>query len=307
MLKKRALRRVEDRRRKQLRATTGTIGLHLGYDNNVNFDSDRRGDLYCEQYVSIAWVPTFSDYYGAQLGTWYYSDWYFDNRDTTITDNAFNASLKWYPRGNPSLELQPGLERSYAYYPFNTTSTFVEDRAFLKFAHRFWRRWSQDGRYEYAFKEYDTKGTRRSDQTYIPGMVLEKTRQSFYYDLGFPFGKNNLKIKQRVYKETSNDDYLEFFDVNSYKVTAEIGRGITKKLYGKLSHAYERKNYTDRTVTVSQMAQYDDVHTRKLNLYYSLKKGWTLSYTLTHRKSNSNNAIYDYDSLSHLAGLYISF
>ena len=138
-------------------------------------------------------------------------------------------------------------------------------------------------------------------------MALEKSRHEFQYSLGFPIGKNNIKIKPKVYRETSNDAYIDYYDLYSYKIEGEIGRSLTKKLYAKISNAYERKNYWHRTVSGFNVAEYDDVYTQKLNLYYTLKKGWTLSYTLTHKKSDSNYAVYDYDSLSHKAGIYISF
>jgi hypothetical protein len=311
LLKRRALRKAEKERRKQLWTTKGTIGMHIGYNNNVNTNSDRRGDFYNEQYFSFSWTPTFSDYLAAEIGTWYFTDWYFDNRDTTLVDNAFNASLKWYPLGDPNLEFQPGVERSYAYYPYSDTSTYVEDKAFVKFKHRFWKRWTQDGKYEYSFKEYDTKNPRTEENStaYIYGMVLEKSRHTAEYNLALPaILKNNLKIKQKAYMESSNDKYRnDYYDVYSYKLTGECGRSLAKKLYSKVSSAFERKNYKSRTVAGANLAQYDDVYTHKAMFYYTLKKGWTLSYTVTYTKTDSNYVVYDYDSLSHVAGIYISF
>ena len=309
MLKKRALRKVEEERRKQFWAFKGTIGLHMAYDNNVNTDSERRGDSYLEQYFSYSWVPTFNDYFGAEVGTWYFSDWYFDTADTTIIDNAFNASLKIYPKGSPDLEWQPGIERVYAYYPSAEDSSYVEDKAFFKFKGRFWKKWSQGGKYEFSFKEYDTKHPRlNTSSSYIMGNALEKKRHTLEYYVGFPAGKNNLKVKGKAYKETSNDAYIDYYDVYSYKGEAELGRSLTKKLYMKLSSAYERKNFCQRSTIASYFkAQYDDVYTQKLNFYYTIKKGWTLSYTLTYKKSDSSNATYDYDTMSHKAGIYISF
>ncbi len=312
MLKQRALRKMEEKQREQLRATKGTVGLHIGYDKNANTNSDRRGDLYFEQYFSFAWVPTFNDYFGAEIGPWHYADIYFDNQDTTILDAAFKVILKYFPTGKPYFELQPGWERQYVHYPDAGTSSYTEDKLFLKFKHRFWKRWSHDGKYEYSFKEYDKKRPRTNTSTdFISGMVVEKNRHAFEYNLGFPLlGKNNAKIKQKFYTETSNDNYREYYDLYSYKVTGELGRSLTKKLYAKASSAYERKNYCKRRVgspaSYAEM-EYDDVYTQKLYFYYTLKKDWTLSYTFTHKKSDSNYAVYDYDQVSHLAGLYVSF
>jgi len=308
MLKKRALRKVESERKKQLWETKGTIGLHIAYDNNVNTGAARQGDMYFEQYFSFDWVPTFSDYLSAEIGTWYFGDFYFDNKDTTLFDNAFKASLKYYPRGDPTLELQPGVERAYAYYIKAEDSSYVEDKAFLKFKHKFWKRWSQDGKYEFSFKEYGTKAPRVATTTdYITSMALEKKRHTAEYNLGFPVGKNNLKIKQKIYRETSNDSYADYYDVTSYKVTGEVGRSLVKKLYSKLSVSFERKNYDERPVTLYNVAEFDDVYTQKVDFYYTLKKGWTLSATITHKKSDSNYAIYDYDGMSYKTGVYISF
>lgn len=309
MLKKRALRTVEEERKKQFWAFKGTIGLHAAYDNNVNTNAERRGDSYLEQYFSYSWVPTFNDHLAAEVGTWYFGDWYFDTADTTIVDNAFNASLKIFPTGSPDLEWQPGVERAYAYYPFSEDSTTIEDKVFLKFKGRFWKGWSQGGKYEFSYKEYDTKHPRLSTSTnYIMGNVLEKKRHTIEYYIGFPVGKNNCKIKGKAYKERSNDAYIDYYDVNSTKATAELGRSLTKKLYMKLSSAFERKNYCERSLAATNnAAEYDDVFTQKVDLYYTLKKGWTLSYTFTHKKSDTNYPVSDYNSMSHKAGIYISF
>lgn len=312
MLKQRAMRKVEEERRKQLLTTKGTIGLHIGRDNNVNTDTVRRGDFYLEQYFSFSWVPAFSDYLGAEVGTWYYSDWYFSNKDTTIIDHALNSSLKLYPWGNPNLELQPGCEKVFAYYPYAETSTYDENKLFLKFKHRFWNKWTQDGKYEYSFKEYDKKHPRlgASGAAYPTqiGMALEKIRHTVEYNFAFPFLSNsNFKIKQAAYNETSNEAYMDYYHVYSYKLTGELGRSLTKKLYAKLSTAFERKNYYERTVPVYNVGGYEDIYTHKGMLYYTLKKNWTLSYTLTAKKSDSNYSIYDYDTMSHVAGIYISF
>lgn len=311
LLKQRALRKQETARREQLRATKGTLGLHFAYDNNVNTDSDRLGDIYFEQYFAYNWVPTFNDYLAAEIGPWYYSDIYMDSCDLTILDYAFKAILKYFPTGKPYLELQPGIERQWIHYPETENSSYIEDKAFFKFKHRFWQRWSQEGKYEYAFKEYDKKGARETTSTsYLAGMVLEKSKHSLEYNLGFPWGKNNCKIKQKAYQEASNDHYRDYYDVYSYKVTAELGRSLNKKLYAKASGSYERKNYSHRTVIAPSsyaVAEYDDVYTQQLDFYYTLKKDWTLSYTLKHKRSDSNYPIYDYDKVSHKTGVYISF
>lgn len=202
MLKLKALRSVESEKKKQLWATKGTIGLHIAYDNNVNTGATRDGDTYFEQYFAFDWVPTFSDYLSAEVGTWYFGDFYFENRDTTLFDNAFKASLKYYPRGDPTIELQPGIERAYAYYIKAEDSSYVEDKVFLKFKHKFWKSWSQDGKYEYSIKEYDTKMPRVATTTdYVSGMALEKRKHEAEYNFGFPVGKNNLKIKQKIYRD----------------------------------------------------------------------------------------------------------
>lgn len=308
LLKQKALRKVEGERKKQFLKTKGTLGLHIAYDNNINTDSQRRGDFYLEQYFAYNWVPTFSDYFGAEIGTWYFSDFYFENGDTTLLDNAFNAMLLYYPWGNPNLELKPGIETAFAYYPFEEKSTYREDKAFLKWKHRFWNKWSHDGKYEYSFKEYDVKESRNAAAAYITAHVLEKIKQTVEYNFAFPaVWGNSLKIKQTAYKETSNDAYQDYYDLYSYKVTAEVGRSLTKKLYAKVSTAFERKNYWQRIVSDYQVAEYDDVYTHKLDMYYTLKKDWTLSYSLQFKKSDSNYAIYDYDSYYHKAGIYISF
>jgi hypothetical protein len=237
------------------------------------------------------------------------ADNHTDDQDVTFKITASQASLKWYPTGKDNLLIQPGFEWSDTHYPNDATLATKENKLSLNAKHKFWENWSQELNYEdYWINSNNNKLTRDGEGNDRIDIALEKRRHSIEYDLDFPFlYDTKLKLKQKGAIQTSNDAYIDYYDYNSTKTTAELARTITEKLYAKASFSYEQKDYTKRTVSAHQVAQEDTTYIQKVTLFYFLDEDWLVNYTFTNTKVDSNSTLHDYEKMTHLLGVYYSF
>ena len=293
----------------QLKQFEGTIGIHYGYDNNVNADAAFEGGLFLRNYFSYNWVPTLNRYLKAELGTWHLADNHTDDKDITFRIAAGQTNLKWYPTGDKDFLIQPGFEWSDTHYPNDATLATKENKLFINARHGFWGNWSQELNYEDSrINSNNNKLARDGEENDRINAALKKHKHSIEYGLNLPFLYNSkLKVKQKGALQTSNDSYLDYYDYNGHKSTVEIGRTLTQKLYAKAAFSYEKKNYTERTVTEHDLAQEDSIYTQKVSLFYFFNENWLASYIFSNSKVDSNSPVYDYEKMTHLLGVYYTF
>jgi len=298
-----------DKQRMSFNIFEGTLGLHYGYDNNVNADKAFKGGLFVRNYFSLDWLPSFNQYFNGNLGIWHLADNHLDYQDVTFKITAAKSSLKWHPLGNEKLVIEPGFEFINTYYPNNPTLSTNENRLFVNSKHKFWKNWSQELKFQdLRTSNNDNRLARDGAGDDKPGVDLEKHKQSIEYNLGFPLPfKATFKLKNKATLQSSNDAFTDFYDYNSYKIRGELGRKLTKKLYAKANISYEQKDYTQRTVDAHQVAQEDRTYTQKFTLFYFWAEDWLVNYTWTRTKVDSNDPLFDYDKMTHLVGLYYSF
>jgi len=317
-LKKEAIRRAKQKelakkdkedKKYNFKEFDGTVGIHYGYDNNVNADVSFEGGLFVRNYMALNWLPSLNKFIAGNVGIWYLRDNYVDDQDVTFQMSAGNASFQWNPFGNNTLEIKPGYEWIDTHYPNNESLATKENKLFLNTKYTFWNNWYQELNYENLRTHYNNNRLARDGNgDNLIDSHLRKRRHSIEHILKFPFFYNSsFKLKQNGQKQTSNDAFTDFYDYYSYKVTTEIGKSLTDKIYGKASLSYEQKDYSQRTVSDIEVAQEDKTYQQKMTLFYFLNNDWLMNYTWTRTKVDSNSSIYDYEKMTHLIGAYYSF
>jgi len=318
LLKKEAVRRAEikaiakgklEKSKLQLKKFEVSIGTHFGYDDNINADAAFEGGQFVRNYFAFNWLPSLNEYLEAQLGTWYLSDNYTEDSDLTFKMTAGQTNLIWHPLGNDTLTFQPGFEWTDTHYPDNESVSTKERKLFFNTKHKFWGKWFQELNFEETRIDYnDNRLSRNGAGTRQQEIPLKKRRYSVEYIISFPFiYDTTFKLKQKGRRQTSNDAFTDFYDYYTYKVTGELRRSITKKLYAKTALSYEQKDYSTRTVTDHQIAQEDRTYQQKITFFYFLNADWLINYTWTRTKVDSNSTVYDYEKMTHLLGAYYSF
>lgn len=313
LLKEEAIRRAELKALAKVpsrfKRFEGSAAVHYGYDSNINADTAFEGGQFVRNYFTFNWLPSLNEYLEAELGAWYLADNYTEDSDFTFRMATGQTSLKWHPMGNNTLTFQPGFEWTDTHYPDDESSSTKENRFFLDTKHKFWKGWSQELNFEEIRTSYtDNQLSRDGEGNRLQDAPLKKRKYSVEYILGFPsVYKTSFKLKQKGRRQTSNDAFTDFYDYYTYKVTGELGRSLTEKLYAKTALSYEQKNYSTRTVPDHQVAQEDQTYKQKVTFFYFLNTDWLINYTWTRTKVDSNSAIYDYERTSHLFGAYYSF
>jgi chemotaxis protein histidine kinase CheA len=308
-IKKIDLKEKEKKKRTRWTTVDGTFGAHYVYNSNVNTDKADEGDNILRNYLSLDWKPEFVvNRIVGDLGFWYYGDRYFEQTDSSFRIVALNPSIQFTPWKNRAIVLQPGIEWSSTHYPNNPSSSQEEIKLYHTLRHTFWKNWSQELRYSTTWGTSDPEQNARDGSgTDIPDVKLEKTKYTVDYDFSIPAGKNKFKIKQQVYRETSNDAFTDYYHAWAYKVTGEIGRSITEKIYGKYSYSYQMKNYDERPSADVDAAQEDTTYTNKVTLYYFLNSDWLFDYNFTFTRADSNATSYDYSKFENTVGFYYNF
>jgi len=277
-----------------------------GFETNPLNDALEKGDYFNEESFSINWVPTFSEQWGADIGYRVTHQNYFEQTDLSTLDQALTGSLKYYPWEDGKLLLQPGAEFEWLYYPKDDLSTYEDTKAFLKFKHYAGEKWNWGGKYEYSYKIYEAKRTRdEAKNTLQPARADYRNTAELY--ITRYIDKYSVKLRGKAYRNNSNDAYQKFYDYDAYRGYVTLSRSFLEedKLYLSFTPNYERKNYHRRDAEGT--ARHDDIVEYKLDLYYTLKKYWTLTYNYAHKASNSNAAGGEYTNITNKVGLMVDF
>jgi hypothetical protein len=306
LLKERAKLKLADKRKELLRKKRISASLLTGFENNPLNDSSTKGDYFVEEDFSINWQPTFNRSLGVDVGYWLVNQEYVEQTDLSSFDQGVNATLKWYPFESGRLRLEPGAEYEWLYYREDENSSYEDLKYFLKFKHYIGQEWNYGGKYEHSFKVYDKKQARDSSKTGL-GFNREDNRHTGELYITRYLGKYTIKIKGKFYRNTSNDNYQEYYDYDSGKGYLTLSRTFLKddKLYISFAPSFERKNYHHRVAV--DTARHDDIREYKLSANYSLNKNISLSYTFSHKEVDSNYTSGEYHNVTNKIGASVDF
>ena len=307
MLKERALLRVKEKRRQRLLKTRLSASVIYGFEGNVTQASDTKGDHYQEEDFSMYWQPTFNKYLGLDTGYWLVNQSYFEQTDSSSLDHAFNFTVKLTPFENGKLKFSLGGEFEQLWYPLSKESSYTSPKHFLKFTHYIGKKWNYGGGYEYSEKAYDAKMARNQEKAASTDIVREDTRHTVDFFVTRYLGKWTLQVKGKAYVNFSNDHYQDYYDFESWRPSLSIARSFLEddKLYVSFSPSYERKNYHERKAVDN--TRYDDVYTYKTSIYYTLKKPWSLNFSNTYKKQDTNLDTSRYKNITNTIGLTADF
>ena len=306
ILKERAQLKLKEKRKELLRRKRISASTYISFENNPLNDSSTKGDYSVEQDFSINWQPAFNKTFGADIGYWLVDQEYFEQTDLSSLDHAVNATMKYTPFEKSRLRLEPGVEYEWLYYARDENSSYEDFKYFLKFKNYIGQEWNYGGKYEHSFKVYDKKRARDANKTNL-GLNREDNRHTIELYVTKYIGKYSIKLREKLYRNTSNDAYQEYYDYDSSKTYLTLSGSFLKddKLYISLTPSFERKNYHHRVAV--DRARYDDVREYKLSAYYSLNKNITLSYAFSHKQVDSNYTIGEYHNVTNKIGMTFDF
>jgi len=308
-LRERAELKLKERRLKMLRKFKGSFGLSYGYEDNPNYSNPTthiQSASFIEQDFSLAWLPTFNKFLGANVSYNLAKQDYLTFGTLTYYDHIANTSLKYYPYHSLKLILEPGASYEWLIFPHDPSSDYTQLKGFLKLTYSPSRLWSFGGKYERAHKIFTKKYARNPSQVdlrfdrvdYRDAVELWAKRN---------IGKYSIKLRGRGYGNRSNDKFQNYYDYNDYMGSLTFGGSFLPKdkLYLSFTPGFEWKDYTDRSATGGK--RFDHITTYRLDAYYSITKNITLNYSFSVRRSNSNAATGEYNDTIHQLGFIVDF
>lgn len=306
LLKQRALLRIKKKRRERLLKVSLFSSVSGGYENNVNNDSAKKGDLFTSQLLMVTWQPTFNKYFSLNNSVLAFNQIYSDFTDTNYLYSSVSTGARFYPFSDGKLRLEPGLGYEVLWYPNSLNSSYNTVKYFLKTKNFISRTLSADLNFEFSLKEYDNRKARNPSGV-TQEFVREDERYTFEAGLTRRIGRFSLGLKEKVYRNTSNDLLQELNDYYSHKSSLTLSGTFLEdnRLYIAFTPSFERKNYKVRLAV--DRARFDDRYNYKFAAYYKLNENYTLTYKFDHWNLNSNSRSSEYTNIINQIGISAKF
>ena len=306
-LKERAGILKKERRLKELLETKFSAGYTFGIETNPANDSLQKGDEFSEEDFSMDWVPTFTKKLSGDAGYRLTKQNYFEEDTLSTFDHTVSGSLKWIPFKSGKVILTPMAEYDWLVYPNDVSSEYEQSRFSLDFKYYIGQKWSYGGKYEWSDKVYDKKVARNTDEVNL-NFLRQDFRNSIETWIKWYIGKYSVQLKEKSYRNNSNDEFQKFNDYDSHRGYITFSRSFMKdgKLYLSYNSNYEVKAYSDRLAD-ERIARHDQIIEHKLNAYYTLKSPFTLSPSVSYRKSNGNDVSAGFKDVTYKIGLTADF
>ena len=306
MLKERAREKLKGERHKLLLKTNWSSGLAFKFDTNPASDALQKGDQSLDKTFSFDWTPEFNSYFSGDLGYYLVDTDYAEQRAFNSINHSLTGKLKYYPSKSKRYFIEPGIGYEWNIYDFDTSSDYEQNKAFIGLTHYLTNVWSWGSKYEYSYKQYDKQAARNTGASNL-NFHRADTRKNIEVWAKRSFGKLSVKLKEKSYRNKSNDEYQDYNEYDSHRGYIIFSGAPFKdgKMYFNFTSDYEIKTYSERAAQGT--ARWDRGIEYKLSGDYPLNKTLSLNTSVTYKKNNSNEATGVYKNVTSQLGLTASF
>ncbi len=309
MLKERAKEKIKERRKKELLKTKISAGVTSGYETNPSNTQDilEKGDSWWEDTFSFSWLPKLKSDLSADVGYSLAFKYYFEQEGLGTENHALNASFKYLPLDSGKLTLEPGFRQEWNIYPYDSSSSYEQNKTFMKFNYYLNQLWSSGGKYEYAYKIYDKKAA-LDDSGANFNFHRADVRNTAELWLKRQIGKYSLKLRGKSYRNNSNSQSQHYDDYDSHDGEISLSGAFLKdsRLYVILTSDFEVKHYRARQAD-DPVARNDRALQHRLNTYYNLNKIVSLNYSFSLKNNNSNKNSGEFIDATNSLGCTVNF
>ncbi|MBI4335343.1 MAG: hypothetical protein HY589_01665 [Candidatus Omnitrophica bacterium] len=281
--------------------------IYEGYDNNVNLDSSRAGDIFTETDTELGYARSLTDSVNATLDYYLTTQNYHDITDATFYYNNLSLGLDMDMLGQKAgASFVNNVE--YNYYPNEEASTYVSYAPEISVKHNFNSKAYQKLSYEFMIREYTDKKAqgasgvnKDSDRRDIRSTLAHELTGMFFRDFF-------IKVKNEYFVNDSNDQNTDYYDYWSYRVSASVIMPVIGKLYGLAGAGYQRRDYSTRPLVNDRTkTEKDDSYDIFSSLIYDITAKTSLSLNYVYKQSESNEPSQEYSGSTLFAGLHYAF
>jgi len=278
-----------------------------GYDRNVQFDSSHKGSLYTEQDLSVGLL----DRLGRRFSYYLSYDTHYTNYYDAADHNTFGQTLGI----ESALKLHPRLflESGYSYWnyrrPQQAQADFQQHQVSLGLKHYLIPKLLYH-KPSYVFERRDYRKAKARilvDGDDAPtGTPRRDTAHALDYEIGVRLMPSlMLQVSNQLGWHDSNDQFFDFYDYGSYRVTPIVTWQPTKRFLTIAGVQFQRNNY--KTRALSGMAERQDLTALFGNAYYQLNEYASVGFHCTYTKNDSTLPELEFQDATFSAGLHLQY
>lgn len=257
----------------------------LGFDNNVFLDGGRHKDGFSQFLYRGTYTWPLEETLNGILELNIMDLTYFDSSEASLIAPSFRGGLdfKLDRKTNLIVDYSFGLvdfidsgANDFYDHKFGVT---LKQRLPLKFSHAF--------SYEFLLRDYMERKTRDSATVYREESRMDE-RNTLEYSISKQFPQDLWKVGLTYYQNNSNEKYLDYYDVDSWKPFVSVTHLFGPKLFGYAAFSRQFRYYAHRTAIGSANKEEDTTNVFSQALFYTVNKSFTLGVSHTLRKNDSN-------------------
>ena len=262
------------------------LGLSGGYDSNTHLDRKKNGDSFLQSFFKASFITPLSE---KTTGTFNYemmSLLYGGESDLSLVRNGINAEAKHEIDDNISVS----SEMSFDSIEFirSGDDDYLDSGLGLKAQQKLPFNFYHSLSYNMLFRNYDQR-TIRLSALVNSDKKRNDWRNTVEYEVGKYFEKDFFKLGIEYFNNNSNEQYLDYYDYDSYKVKSSYTHIFSEKIFSYLSFAEQMRNYRDRTlINDTGLTQWERTLLSSAAVFYNLNKAVSLGLNYTYRQNYSN-------------------
>ena len=279
------------------------LGLSGGYDNNTYLDSRREGDAFFQTFFKASFIAPFSE---KTKGTFDYEMMnliYGDESDLDLIRNGIRLGMDH--ELSEELTFSPAFSFDSIEFLNTGTDDYLENELELKLRHKLPNKMYHSLTYDLSYRNYAKRYTRTS-ATVDTDKERNDMRNVVEYEIGKRFDKDLLKVSFQYFNNNSNENYLKYYDYDSYKIGGSLTHIFTNKISGYVSFFRQFRDYRSRTlINDASVTELEKTNLITTALFYNLNDAVSFGLSYTYRQNNSNEPADKYSgSLISLATYY---
>ena len=293
------------------------LSINQGYDNNVYLNSAREADPFTQVMFKTTFVSPLTDMVDAVLGYEFMSLTYPQESDVDMFKNGIRIGTD--TKITDDIKLSSSYYLDYVDYPNTGDDDFLSHKAEFVIRQDLPYKMYHSFGYEFMFKDYNQRQTRVQGVSNILGFPVplgilntgktrDDLRQTVQYEIGKYFPKDLLKLGFEYYYNDSSERYLNYYDYDSYKVSASLTHVFNDKIFGYASFSSQFRDFRSRVLSTNiGSLEQDTTYIMTSALFYNLNKSLTLGVNYTYRENDSNEPIENYSGSLISLGAYYKF
>ena len=286
-----------------------TAGYAHGVDSNPLLDSTHKADNYDQETLDMRFEYDLPDNKFGELNSRFGIDvlniMYYRINDVNVFDGT--ADINFDQQIGKDFTLSAGYVFETLWYPYDTTGTFFGNEFNVGFKQDLTDRVYHRASYRLQLRNYlDNKVMLGNGLT--TSELRFDVRNIFRHEVGvYISDKTKARFINEYLKNSSNYQFVDFYDYSTYKAGCSVISMFTKKFYGIAGFYYQRRWYESRTVSVGDYFQRDNLYTVTANLSYDISRNLSIFGNYTHMENHSNEPLEQYVDTLFYGGLNYIF